>query len=350
MTTSERFKQELQAGNLDKAFELALEQAIELEIVTWVSGNTAESTLNGLNSPNPTQRIRTRLNLLDGRIENEVGSQLLRNGISADLREFHSNQIKEGQALIQNNLKTLQVLLQTWTLAKSVTRSQGGAIPIQPLPFDEVAEPDASNPQLHSSSTLPRSLFSGDLETTTTSAMTSSVIVVEPATAPVPPDPWESESGPHPPSLARPIPTPTPAEMAAHYLDQSSSSSADLITEIEELFSSKRDEVPTWTANNGGANASPTIPLSEQGTGKPPSIGDILSNLFRSVHSSSVQPPSTLADPEDVFLSQSFFDAASPAAPNWKLKELVDSDSNQNLEQLLTDLFPDGDSDRQSSQ
>jgi hypothetical protein len=349
MTTSERFKQELQAGNLDKAFELALEQAIELEIVTWVSGNTAESTLTGLTSPNPTQRIRTRLNLLDGRIENEVGSQLLRNGISTDLREFHSNQIKEGQALIQNNLKTLQVLLQTWTLAKSVTRSQDGAIPIQHLPFDKIAKSDASNPQLQSSSTLPLSLSSADLDTSTASARVSSAIEAEPATDPVPPDPWENESGSHSPSLARPIPTPTQAEIAAHRLDPSKSGRADLITEIEELFSSKLDDAPTETSNNNGAPASATVPLPGQDAGKPPSIGDILSNLFRSVRPNPVQPPSTVTDLEAGWLSQSFLDTTPPAVSDQKLKELVDSDSNQNLEQLLTDLFPDSDADKATS-
>jgi hypothetical protein len=343
MTTSERFKQELQAGNLDKAFELALEQAIELEIVTWVSGSTAESTLNGLTSPNPTQRIRTRLNLLDGRIENEVGSQLLRNGISTDLREFHSNQIKEGQALIQNNLKTLQVLLQTWTLAKSVTRSQDGAIPIQHLPFDDVAKSDASNPQLQSSSTVPLSLSSADLETSMASAT-----IAEAATDPVPPDPWENEPSSHPPSLARPIPTPTHAEIAAHRLDPSRSDRADLITEIEELFSSKLDDAPTGTSNNGGAPASATVPLSGQDTDQPPSIGDILSNLFRSVRSNPVQPPS-LTDIEDGWLSQSFLDPAPSVGLDRNLKEFGDSDANQNLEQLLTDLFPDSDADKATS-
>ncbi|WP_052128494.1 hypothetical protein [Neosynechococcus sphagnicola] len=112
MAISDEFKKELKAGNISKAFAMALSEAIGLEITTWVA--TTDATGQEIEHPQAGLRMRTRMNLIDGQVEHEVGSEFLNAGPYAELREFHINQVKEGREIIQSNLKSLQTLFETW--------------------------------------------------------------------------------------------------------------------------------------------------------------------------------------------------------------------------------------------
>ncbi|AFY64850.1 hypothetical protein GEI7407_0348 [Geitlerinema sp. PCC 7407] len=111
MAKSDDFKQELRSGNLSDAIKIAFGEAIELEITTWV----ATSEQMGLapeesGQARPGHRMRTRINLVDGDIENEVGSQFLGNSRYAALKNFHLNQVQEGREIIRQNLASLRTL------------------------------------------------------------------------------------------------------------------------------------------------------------------------------------------------------------------------------------------------
>ncbi len=111
MAKSDDFKQELRSGNLSDAIKIAFGEAIELEITTWV----ATSEQMGLapeesDHARPGHRMRTRINLVDGDIENEVGSQFLGNSRYAALKNFHLNQVQEGREIIRQNLASLRTL------------------------------------------------------------------------------------------------------------------------------------------------------------------------------------------------------------------------------------------------
>lgn len=133
MTISERFRQHLQAGNFESAVDLALSEAMNLEIVTWV-GDDAEDAEASPKRQRGSQ-IRTKINLLDGKVENQIGSLFLDGGPYANLREFHNHQIQSSQALIRQKFESLHSLLSSCISAKAENDPQGiQATSVPPVP------------------------------------------------------------------------------------------------------------------------------------------------------------------------------------------------------------------------
>ncbi|NJL01098.1 MAG: hypothetical protein HC838_15960 [Spirulinaceae cyanobacterium RM2_2_10] len=130
MSASEEFQKQLRAGNLADALTLALSQAIELEIKTWVSSESTGSELDAIDQPAPGYGLRTRINLIDGDIENEVGSQFIGDGPYRELRDFHLQQVLEGREIIQKNLENLQRMFAI--LAQGMPRAGGDNQPALP--------------------------------------------------------------------------------------------------------------------------------------------------------------------------------------------------------------------------
>jgi len=109
MTASDAFKREFQAGNLDQALRSALAEAIGLKISTWVaSPEDGHSTALS----RPGHRLVTRINLVDGDVDNEVGDRFLTTGPYAEVRAFHHQQVLNGQAIIHQNVQGVQELFQ----------------------------------------------------------------------------------------------------------------------------------------------------------------------------------------------------------------------------------------------
>lgn len=128
MAISDDFKEQLKAGRIVDALTLALGEAVELEITTWVSSSNHSETNTPAEAarPAPDSRMRTRLNIVDGAIDNEVGSRFIGNGPYTELREFHMEQVQQGRQIIQHNLENLQqlftVLTHTLTQLPSTSR------------------------------------------------------------------------------------------------------------------------------------------------------------------------------------------------------------------------------------
>ncbi|MFE1746552.1 hypothetical protein [Coleofasciculus sp. H7-2] len=116
MGVSNEFKAQLKAGKIVEALTLALSEAIELEITTWVSSADSDTSA-GVRTDQPLSGhcMRTRINIVDGDIENEVGSEFLNSGPYNELREFHLQQVQEGREIIQENLANLQQLFTVLT-------------------------------------------------------------------------------------------------------------------------------------------------------------------------------------------------------------------------------------------
>ena len=124
MTTSDDFKKQLKAGKIIDALTLALGEAVELEITTWVfSANDSKTSDEA--TPPPESRMRTRLNIVDGDISNEVGTQFIGDGPYTELQQFHSSQVQDAPLMIQHNLANLQQLFSvlTSTLSQLPTAS-----------------------------------------------------------------------------------------------------------------------------------------------------------------------------------------------------------------------------------
>ncbi|MBN4001075.1 hypothetical protein [Nostoc sp. LPT] len=100
--------------NIDEvidAIQTAIVEVVELEITTWVPESSTQ-----LEQPKeqqiaqPGNKMHTIINLIDGDITNEVGSQFVGSGPYTELREFHLTQIKESREIMQKNIESLQKL------------------------------------------------------------------------------------------------------------------------------------------------------------------------------------------------------------------------------------------------
>jgi hypothetical protein len=131
---SEQFKQNLEGNDIAQALKVALSEAIELKITTWVSDANA---IGEQTQARPGNAMKTRINIVDGDIETEIGSNFLGDGPYSDLREFHLTQVQEGRTIIRQNLESLQQLFGILVGANQHFEAQ---------PVDAVAIPPSSLP------------------------------------------------------------------------------------------------------------------------------------------------------------------------------------------------------------
>ncbi|MGF1540263.1 MAG: hypothetical protein ACFCU5_07395 [Pleurocapsa sp.] len=99
---TEDFKQALRSGNLKEAFLLAMSKAPELHITTWIA-----SPQDNPDRPQGDKSLRTHINLIEGKIENQIGEQLLGDR-HPQIQQFHHQQVIQGHQTIQQNLESLQ--------------------------------------------------------------------------------------------------------------------------------------------------------------------------------------------------------------------------------------------------
>jgi hypothetical protein len=99
---TEDFKQALRKGNLSEAFLLAMSKAPELHITTWIA-----SPQDNPDRPQGDKSLRTHINLIEGKIENQIGEQLLGDR-HPQIQQFHHQQVIQGHQTIQQNLQSLQ--------------------------------------------------------------------------------------------------------------------------------------------------------------------------------------------------------------------------------------------------
>lgn len=112
MAASDEFKQALKDERLQDALEIAIAEAIELEITTWVCVANPYNTHPDTPTPQlPGHRMRTRINLVEGDIETEIGGQFVGNGAYTDLRDFHIRQIEDSRDVVNENLDNLEQMV-----------------------------------------------------------------------------------------------------------------------------------------------------------------------------------------------------------------------------------------------
>ncbi|MDJ0573555.1 MAG: hypothetical protein QNJ65_00130 [Xenococcaceae cyanobacterium MO_234.B1] len=110
MTAIEQFKDKIKAGEIYDALALAISEAIELKITTWVASSETD---NLDDDSKPGYRMRTRINLVDGAVENEIGREFATNPAYEELQKLHLEQVRQGREIILNNLASLQTMLAT---------------------------------------------------------------------------------------------------------------------------------------------------------------------------------------------------------------------------------------------
>lgn len=130
MVAIEDFQKALRAGNFEEAFVSLLSKAVEFSITTWVvsaESDTTESARSG-------NRLRTRINLLEGEVNNEIDRHFLDNGLSQELQQFHLEQVARGNQIIEKNLESVEKLIQLLATFKQqkfeMTETQLDSLPI----------------------------------------------------------------------------------------------------------------------------------------------------------------------------------------------------------------------------
>jgi hypothetical protein len=108
--SSQDFRDKLASNNIVEALQMALSEAIELKITTWVSDSDIPNTQNTADEAPPCNRMRSRINIVDGDIETEIGSKFLGSGPYSELKDFHMKQVDEGRTIIRQNLESLKEL------------------------------------------------------------------------------------------------------------------------------------------------------------------------------------------------------------------------------------------------
>ena len=112
MTALEEFRDKIASGQVFDALTLAMSEAIELDITTWVASNDTDGTSDGTeDSCQPGYRMRTRINIVDGEIENEIGREFATNPAYVELQKLHLEQVQQGREILLNNLVSLQAIL-----------------------------------------------------------------------------------------------------------------------------------------------------------------------------------------------------------------------------------------------
>jgi hypothetical protein len=107
MTAMEEFREKIRAGAIFDALTLAMSEAIELKITTWVAGSDTDIPDE---ASQPGYRLRTRMNLVSGEVENEIGSEFMNNPAYADLQKLHLEQVQQGREVLIKNLESLQAM------------------------------------------------------------------------------------------------------------------------------------------------------------------------------------------------------------------------------------------------
>jgi hypothetical protein len=133
MNISDEFQAQIKAGNIADALAIAISGAVELEITTSVTSN------QNPHHDSRGDRMRTRINIVDGQIDNEVGSKFIGNGPYTELRKFHLQQVHEGREVIQRNLENLQQMftILTTTIAQLPPESLSPTIPQMLSPVEQ---------------------------------------------------------------------------------------------------------------------------------------------------------------------------------------------------------------------
>jgi hypothetical protein len=102
-------KKGLDVDEIIDAIKTAIVEVIDLKITTWVV-ESSEQPPNQIESAKPGNRIYTRINLIHGDIQNEIGSQFTDSGPYKEIREFHLTQIRDGRETIHRNIESVERL------------------------------------------------------------------------------------------------------------------------------------------------------------------------------------------------------------------------------------------------
>ena len=111
MASSTEFKKALREGKLSEAFIIAMGNSPELHITTWISSPEDNSA-----QPSRGKCLKTHVNLVEGKIANVIGEDLMGDNLYSAIQKFHSQQVTQGHQAISQNLRSLQQMFRLMTI------------------------------------------------------------------------------------------------------------------------------------------------------------------------------------------------------------------------------------------
>ncbi|MGB0560769.1 MAG: hypothetical protein ACPGVO_03075 [Spirulinaceae cyanobacterium] len=257
MPPSETFRDRLRAGQLQDAFLLAMGQAVELNVTTWVAAGADITATTG-------HRLQTHIDLVQGDIENEIGERFITQTDYQPLRQFHLQQVAESQRIIRQNLQSLQQLFTVLANVQGGEPASGQSSGSSNLGISP--DPYASQPSSPSSATEPWRSPDSPSSTPTYSPETysSEPFLTEAPTPAAPPlggVSWGEEE-PWPPEPPDPF-----ADLPLDDLPLDDLQIADLqnLTPPESTSASTRTSAPIQEEPNGGAATAADVSDSPPG-------------------------------------------------------------------------------------
>jgi hypothetical protein len=135
MTINSEFHANLQAGKVSEAISLLVSQLVEMDIVTALPADAKGS-----------HALTTKVDLLSGRIVNEIGSEFVSNPAYAKFLAFHTEQIDATSQLVREQLRGLQGLVENnrtdiFATKTPVVIDRPASSNTLPLPLPEPAAP-----------------------------------------------------------------------------------------------------------------------------------------------------------------------------------------------------------------
>jgi hypothetical protein len=102
MTANSEFQANLQAGRMNEAISQVVSRLVELDIVTMLPATEGSAVQNALS---------TKVDLLTGKITNEISAEFLQNKSYAKFLNFHTAQIDATSQMVREQLHGLQALI-----------------------------------------------------------------------------------------------------------------------------------------------------------------------------------------------------------------------------------------------
>lgn len=151
MPSSKDFKQAIKEGRIRDAFVLAISQAPELQITTWIASAETAKT-----SPESGKFLRTEINLVEGEITNKIGGKIIEDHLYRKAQNFHTQQVSQGHQAISHNLESLQQILRLATILQKQKRGESYQ-PLKPFKISSTSLPESNVFQLSERKNLTQS-------------------------------------------------------------------------------------------------------------------------------------------------------------------------------------------------
>ena len=111
---TEDFQQKLDKKDWFGAFISAVEDAVNLEVVTVIEdiNDAQDRSQSAAKIGKSGQVLYTRINLVQGDIVNIFGKEFITEPTNQPLVEFHKEQVLDGKNVIKNNIETLKSIIE----------------------------------------------------------------------------------------------------------------------------------------------------------------------------------------------------------------------------------------------